>query len=583
MMQSIGADNAVNIRRTRVLFWASAVALGLAQAWANRHFMSSDGISYLDMGDAFIRRDWHMFVNAWWSPLYPILLGSMRALLRPSPYWEFTCVHLLNFFIFIFALVCFEFFLRQLIAELHLRNASTPSPMPEWCWWALGYIVFLWSSLSLISLQTVSPDMLMAGFTYIALGLLLRIRAQTTARKNYALLGVVLGLGYLAKAPMFPLALIFLATCLLLSENFRTAPPRVLVAFVIFGVIATPWISALSHVKHRFTFGDTGRLNYMFYVNHAGPFWFWQDVGSGQGKFLHPPRKIFDQPPAYEFGTPLQGTQPVWYDPSYWGEGGRPKFNLRGQISVLKESLDSYLASWPAALTVGLVALAWFSGRGTWSLRDIGEQWPVWLTALAGLGMYSVILVQHRYIAVFLAIFWLGLFSGLRLPNTADARRAFVGVVIGIVVAMAIPLAGSAFNDLIKIAHRPAHAQWRIAQQLRNMGIQSGDRVARIGGTRAADWARLLRASVIAEVPYYATEEFWTAPPQVQKSVLRAFAEAGAKAVVAQSSAHLPPADWRRLGNSDYFALLLPVAGQTSAVSHEFGVGSGSGNHYPNQ
>jgi hypothetical protein len=194
----------------------------------------------------------------------------------------------------------------------------------------------------------------------------------------------------------------------------------------------------------------------------------------------------------------------------------------------------------------------------------MGEQWPVWLPALGALGMYSLILVQDRYIAVFLTIFWLGLFSGLRLPNTVDARRAFVGVVVGVLVAMAIPLARSGFNDFIKIAHRSPHAQWRMAQQLRNMGIQPGDRVARIGGTRAADWARMLRASVIAEVPLPATEEFWTAPPEVQTGVLQAFARAGAKAVVAQSSGHLPPADWRRLGNSDYFALLLPPA-QTSS------------------
>lgn len=564
MMQSNSAEAHMGVRRTRFIFWAAAVGLGFAQAWANRHFMSSDGISYLDMGDAFVRHDWHMFVNAWWSPLYPVLLGSMRALLRPSPYWEFTCVHLLNFVIFLFALVCFEFFLGRLIGAVRTRAADrdAASPVPEWCWWALGYIVFLWSSLTLISLQTVSPDMLMAGFVYLATGLLLRICAQTSAWLNYIALGVTLGLGYLAKAPMFPLALVFLATCLLSSDNFRIAPPRVFVAFVVFGAIAVPWISALSHAKHRFTFGDTGRLNYMFYVDHAGPFWFWQDVGSGQGEFVHPPRRILDQPLAYEFGTPLKGTQPVWYDPSYWGEGGRPKFNFRGQMGVLKDSLDSYLAVWPLALTAGLLALVFFGDRGKECLRDMREQWTVWIPALAALCMYSLVLVQDRYVAVFLAIFWLGLFSGLRLPTIGDSPRVFSAVVIGIVTAMAIPLAASGFNDAIRVAHRPPHTQWRMAQQLRAMGIQPGDHVARIGGTRAADWARLLHVSVIAEVPYYATEEFWTSSPEIQNQVLQAFAKTGSKAVIAQSSGHIPPPGWRRLSNSDYFAILLPPASE---------------------
>ena len=34
---------------------AVILVLGLLQAWAGRHSMQSDGISYLDMGDAIVR------------------------------------------------------------------------------------------------------------------------------------------------------------------------------------------------------------------------------------------------------------------------------------------------------------------------------------------------------------------------------------------------------------------------------------------------------------------------------------------------------------------------------------------------
>jgi hypothetical protein len=36
---------------------AVSFALGMAQAWRNRFFMTFDGISYLDMGDAYLRGD----------------------------------------------------------------------------------------------------------------------------------------------------------------------------------------------------------------------------------------------------------------------------------------------------------------------------------------------------------------------------------------------------------------------------------------------------------------------------------------------------------------------------------------------
>jgi hypothetical protein len=62
---------------------AVILVLGLLQAWAGRHSMQSDGISYLDMGDAIVRGDWRMALNGYWSPLYPFLLGACERRLEP--------------------------------------------------------------------------------------------------------------------------------------------------------------------------------------------------------------------------------------------------------------------------------------------------------------------------------------------------------------------------------------------------------------------------------------------------------------------------------------------------------------------
>jgi hypothetical protein len=49
--------------RTRL--WIVALGLGALQAWARRHTINLDDISYLDMGDALWRGNWRMAINAY--------------------------------------------------------------------------------------------------------------------------------------------------------------------------------------------------------------------------------------------------------------------------------------------------------------------------------------------------------------------------------------------------------------------------------------------------------------------------------------------------------------------------------------
>jgi hypothetical protein len=195
--------------------------------------MQSDGISYLDMGDVLIRGDWKMAINGYWSPLYPWLQGLAAWAIKPTPYWQFTLVHLVNFLIYVFALACFDALLQALatggLADRTLEasgSAFSRRALP-----VIGYAVFICSSLDLITLGEVSPDMLMAGFVYLATWLMVLIAKQPSKRFWIAiLLGLVLGLGYLAKAPMFPLAFVYWGASLLLfasgGERFHSCCSR---------------------------------------------------------------------------------------------------------------------------------------------------------------------------------------------------------------------------------------------------------------------------------------------------------------------------------------------------------------------
>jgi len=54
----------MDIQRIRFVFYFIAILLGAIQAWNTRFYMTPDGISYLDIGDAYLRGDWNTAFNA---------------------------------------------------------------------------------------------------------------------------------------------------------------------------------------------------------------------------------------------------------------------------------------------------------------------------------------------------------------------------------------------------------------------------------------------------------------------------------------------------------------------------------------
>src|SRR5260370_42645713 len=100
----------------RLLLFVLAASLGALDSWSSRFSLNVMGVSYLDMGDAFVRRDWQTALNGLWSPLYSLPLGLLVRVLKPSPSTEFPLVHFANFLIYLTALFAFALFMRELIS-----------------------------------------------------------------------------------------------------------------------------------------------------------------------------------------------------------------------------------------------------------------------------------------------------------------------------------------------------------------------------------------------------------------------------------------------------------------------------------
>jgi hypothetical protein len=568
-------------RELRAALVLVAVVLGGLHAWAGalRQSMNADGIAYLDMGDAFWRGDWNMAINAVWSPLYASILGLAMRLFNPAPLWEFRVVHVVNFVIYLGALACFDFFWRQLVRyQQSCPDGSAndgSATLPAWAWWVLGYGLFIWSSLSLIEIWAVTPDMCVAAFVYLAAGLVLRIRMGSRRWHAFALLGAVLGLAYLAKAVMFPLAFVFVAASLLAAGNLRRAAPLALVALAVFLAVGGPFIAALSLAKGCPTFGETGKLTYAWFVDGVA-YPHWQGEAVGAGTPAHPTRKILDDPPIYEFGSPVGGTYPVAYDPSYWYEGVTPHFDVRGQIRAVLSNgqyyFDLFFRQQGGAIAALLILYAMSSRR----LRagHLKASWSLALPAIAAFGLYALVYAENRYLGPFVVLLWAAGLCAVRLPDSHGSRR-LLGWSGGVMLLfMAFNIAAfnvEGLNQLVlrRLVGEPpvrhdvslgasqdmSHGSPAdIAEGLRQTGIQPGDKVAFLGYSFDAAWARLARVQIVAEMHPYDPSRFWSADRETQLRVMQAFASTGARAIVAERGpGRQSLAGWRRAGATSYY------------------------------
>jgi hypothetical protein len=565
-----------------LLFLPVGIAAGVAGVvlGARRRFIDVDGISYLDVADAYLRAGWADGANAYWSPLYPLLLAGARSLFDPGREGELALVQTVNAGIFLLALGCFIAFWQELgryRSRASLRESSGAGFGP-WVWWGMGYVLFFWSAFRLITVWGTTPDLLVLAAVLASGALLLRMTARPATWQPAIGLGAVLGLGYLAKAVMFPLAFVFIVAAWGALGRTRQAGARAAVTFLVFAAVASPFVATLSIQKGRFTFGDSGRLNYARFVNGV-PDIHWQGGIAGSGTPRHPTRQLASNPAIYEFDGPVGGTYPVWYDPTYWYEGVETQWNSRQQISALVRTGRTYteliLLRQGAALAAVLLLFVAMGRRRRWGLPALGSLWILWAPALAGMAVYALVYVEGRYVAPFLILAWGALLAAVRLPTRPPGPRLLTGGggLVGLALALnlvmpnekvlrpflASPQAAGDGGTWYDPGPSGASAQLPAARALADLGLEPGDPVAFIGYSYYAYWARLAGVRIVAEVPMPGARQFWDADESGRAEIVGTLFSTGARAVVVVAEGrHPPPAGWHRLGDTGYLALLAP-------------------------
>ncbi|HET7456731.1 MAG TPA: hypothetical protein VFJ74_03685, partial [Gemmatimonadaceae bacterium] len=524
-----------------------------------------DGVTYLDIARALSQGEWGAGVNALWSPMYPALQAIALRLVAPAPRLESIVAHAVNVAIFAVALAAFEFFLRAFARLSAWRDGEgrEGTPLARATWLAFAYAIFTWAALSLVSTAVVAPDMLVVAFAFVAFGLVARVRLGDHGVGTQIAVGAALAAGYWAKSSLFLLAAVFLVVDFLALGANRRALTRAAVAALAFAVVASPLVVALSRQKGRATFSDAGKLNYAMHVSRTLRGKHWQGETPGGGTPVHPTRKLLDRPPVFEFATPIGGTYPPWYDPSYWAEGVRAPVRVGRQLSLLVENTKRYFVAtlpWFGTLAlIVLVAAGHGAGVASWRsrLRDAAvRHWDVVLPSIAALGMYAIVHVEPRYVAPFLAALLLVVLDAVRLPDERFARRAAGALAVATVLATAAMVLAEPTEARARGVADDLHQ--RVAASLAARGVAPGARIALLGHGNGAYWAHLLGAKVVAEIPPGSESEFWSADAATRALALSAMQRAGARLVVAPS---LPPAvdatGWERVADTGYYVRAL--------------------------
>lgn len=436
---------------------AALVLLALLQAWTFRHTASPDGVAYLDLSDAILKGRPGDLVNGYWSPLYPTVIGLLRLLLSPTPfaapYWEFAVLHLANVVGFILALLAFEWFMaavRAVSAAWGQETFSSPFSL------TVAYVVFGVAMLVMVSVSGTVPDLFLAASIFGACACLLLLQQNPFDRGKALLLGVILASGALTKSIMFPLGVVMLA-CLAAVTAQRTwvAVRRSAVVFV---AAVLPWCVALSLSLGRPSTGETGALNFAWYVNHQ-----------------QPPNTGITPRLAESRALPLEGvailrdprgTNPLWYDPTRWHADVRPRWDP-GQVITRVGSNGAYFLAILSPLLLFGVAIAAAAPWG--ALKSTAARTFVVLApGLAAVGAYSTTYATARYVAPFLVVSALALTAAF--PRDVPVRRdrlILAASLMLLLVDALSPLRGRVLVAYAVAATAATYASWSRARDWR--------------------------------------------------------------------------------------------------------------------
>jgi hypothetical protein len=543
---------------TRGELWFAGIALAILLVWAGRFFVNPDGVSFLDLSDDIAAGHWGSAVNAHWGPLYPAILSVWLRPLAPGSPFESTAVHALNGVLFLVSMGTFDFFLRELGESQRKISGEKPA-------WAMAidaprglnaaYAIFFFCCLVLIGVRVVTPDMLLVALIFAAAALIVRIERGGAGVTAFIVFGALLGLGFLAKAVMFPVSLFVLVVSFYATRKIPESASKHLIAVAMFAVIVAPQIVSLSMKTGMPTTSESARIVYGLKVNRYPKLWTGMPAGSGTP--LNPIVAIDENPTAFAFPVKLpHRTYPVWDDPAFWYEGMTPHFNVSDQRDALTRNLKLDLGF---SLKILLPLLVVFLFRD----RRVGSRHLLLVsTATLVTVTYLFLHIESRLAGPWLAIIVTSLLAGIAFESRGISRTIGVYAVHLItaicVISIVTYVIDQSFSSKPDRGLVAQNLPFAVAQRVHALGIPRGAKVALVGDESDIYWARLSGVQVAFQIPLPDADSYWAMSPASRDTLNRMLSARGASAVIASWTAPPGPlAEWQRVEGTRFS--ILPV------------------------
>ena len=580
------------LRKLLIVYLLLLVPIGWLAMKYQPYLLDGDAVSYMDIADLLHAHRWAGAVNGYWHPLYPAVLAFAQILFHPTRWNEIPAYYFANYGIFLLELIAMVLFVYALDRLRERTMRDTPPLLSREALALLGCALIVIAAQRELAIGLVRPDALLQALMLLAFAMMLN--ALATESLIYApLMGLFFGLAYLTKSFAFVIALLSIVVMASIQywvqrrSLLRVALNKGL-AVLVFVCVAGPYIAALSHQKHRFDFGDSGALNYAWYVGgvekmHLEP-WMKSSFGPATVHLIHPEQQLLASPGIYSYRAEPYGTYPDWFDTTFFNERIVPHLNppvlihrdLRNAVLVIR-----YLFNHPEAwiLLALLIALGARLRFGNWR-RD-----NFWLPMISlGLVMwilYGLVNVEERYVTLAYLVVLLPIFAALRTPQPEadEFGTTSSSWLPSASAAMVVLLAFLAAGESLRIAleqrryETPLPHPWYdpeafdAAHALQTLGVKPGDEVACMGYYACLNniyWARLAGVRILTEVynPNGNLFEQWAGLPN-RAQVLNVLRGQNAKVLVAQFEPGAVSADtsaaqgWIRLDNTDLYAYPL--------------------------
>jgi hypothetical protein len=552
VVESVNTIETVRSRDTRrqVRTWCRILVLVLVacELWISRFSIDADGTAYVDVARAWLRGDWVHALNAYWSPLYPWLIAAILRIFSPSMYWELPVVHIASFISFCLAFAGWEW----LTSEWEQWQGPSANPILTD---VTGYCVIMWAGLRLPQLGWLqNGDCLVLALLLAVSALMVRVRRGAANNRDFVVLGLLLGIGYLAKTAFTTVIPVFLVALALILR--RWVDRRIVTVAVAAGAVIGPFAVALSLAHGRFTLGDSGKINYSWQVTGVSVEGYKENAYWPGPEVKHPIHVLLQDPRVLSYEQHLVGTLPVHSEVAWWCDGYPVRFNKDRQLMILWSNIcfSIYAFRCPALVLI-LFCLPF--GLGTMT-RRFAETWFMAIPALFFALTYCFVFSDYRYLAGSYAVIGFALIAAtwdVRLPRRIARVAMWVILALTAAVAMGGPfryIPADLFDEVRGVKFPEGYTNTLVAETMRKAGLQPGDRVAYIGFSLGAASVGVAQAQIVATIPELITHEdkkwgrpllfrfpkphdFWGRSKEDQERVFQAFRSVGAKWVISDT------------------------------------------------